>query len=162
MDVNCTGNHNCYLPSGTAGVLSTSNNSFSPAYGTTTGWDFATGIGSVNAANLVNNWPSSTSAPNFTLSAAPGSLTITQGSSGQVTITVAPQNGFAGSVTLSASGLPSGVSTAFSLNPTTGTSTLTLTASAAAAPGTVTVTVTGVSGESVLRSNGKRDLPAGA
>src|SRR5207302_1464750 len=24
---------------------------------TTTGWDFATGIGSVNAANLVNNWP---------------------------------------------------------------------------------------------------------
>ncbi|PYU05728.1 MAG: hypothetical protein DMG33_10135, partial [Acidobacteria bacterium] len=146
MDVDCAGTNNCYLPSGREGVLSTSNNSFSPAYGTTTGWDFATGIGSVNAANLVNNWPSSTSAPNFTLSAAPGSLTITQGSSGPVTITVSPQNGFTGSVNLSASALPSGVSAAFSPNPTANTSTLTLTASAAAAPGTVTVTVTGVSG----------------
>jgi len=30
MDVNCTGNHNCYLPSGSVGVLSTSNNSIRP------------------------------------------------------------------------------------------------------------------------------------
>ena len=59
MDVNCTGTANCYLPSGTEGVLSTTNNSYSPAYGTTTGWDFATGIGSVNAANLANSWPAS-------------------------------------------------------------------------------------------------------
>ena len=57
MDVNCTGTHNCYLPSGTNGVLSTSDSSYLKAYGTTTGWDFATGIGTVNAANLVNNWP---------------------------------------------------------------------------------------------------------
>ncbi len=56
MDVNCTGMHNCYLPSGTNGVLSTSNTSYSPAYSTQTGWDFATGIGTVNAANLVKNW----------------------------------------------------------------------------------------------------------
>src|SRR5437660_784737 len=57
IDVNCAGSNNCYLPSGTRGVLSTVDNSYSPAYGTTTGWDFSTGIGSVNAANLVNNWP---------------------------------------------------------------------------------------------------------
>jgi subtilase family serine protease len=57
MDVNCTGTHNCYLPSGRNGVLSTSDTSYLKAYGTTTGWDFATGIGTVNAANLVNNWP---------------------------------------------------------------------------------------------------------
>ncbi len=63
MDVNCTGTYNCYLPSGTEGVLSTTDNSYSPAYGTTTGWDFATGIGSVNAANLANNWPNSGIAP---------------------------------------------------------------------------------------------------
>ncbi len=56
MDVNCTGSHNCYRPSGTNGVLSTSSTSYSKAYGTGTGWDFATGIGTVNAANLVNNW----------------------------------------------------------------------------------------------------------
>ena len=56
MDVNCTGTHNCYRPSGTNGVLSTSSTSYLKAYGTGTGWDFATGIGTVNAANLVNNW----------------------------------------------------------------------------------------------------------
>jgi hypothetical protein len=56
MDVNCTGSHNCYRPSGTYGVLSTSTTSYEPAYGTGTGWDFATGIGSVNAYNLVENW----------------------------------------------------------------------------------------------------------
>jgi subtilase family serine protease len=56
MDVDCTGSYNCYKPSGTYGVLSTSTSSYKPAYGTTTGWDFATGIGTVNAANLVNNW----------------------------------------------------------------------------------------------------------
>jgi subtilase family serine protease len=51
MGVNCTGSHNCYLPSGTNGVLSTSNSAYLPAYGTATGWDFATGIGTINAAN---------------------------------------------------------------------------------------------------------------
>ena len=56
MDVNCTGSYNCFVPSGTNGVLSTSNSAFDPAYGTQTGWDFATGIGTVNAYNLVNNW----------------------------------------------------------------------------------------------------------
>ncbi len=56
MDVNCTGTHNCYRPSGTNGVLSTSTTAYSKAYGTGTGWDFATGIGTVNAANLVDNW----------------------------------------------------------------------------------------------------------
>ncbi len=56
MDVNCTGTNSCYKPSGTNGVLSTSDSSYVKAYGTSTGWDFATGIGSINAANLVNNW----------------------------------------------------------------------------------------------------------
>jgi uncharacterized repeat protein (TIGR01451 family) len=59
MDINCTGAHNCYDPSGTYGVLSTSSSAYVPAYGTTTGWDFATGLGSVNAANLVAYWNSS-------------------------------------------------------------------------------------------------------
>jgi subtilase family serine protease len=45
--------YNCYLPSGLVGVLSTSNSSYLPAYTTTTGWDFGSGIGSVNAYNLV-------------------------------------------------------------------------------------------------------------
>ncbi len=56
MDVNCTGSVNCYDPSGANGVLSTSDTSYQPAYTTNTGWDFATGIGTVDAANLVNSW----------------------------------------------------------------------------------------------------------
>jgi subtilase family serine protease len=46
----------CYEPSGTYGVESTSGTSYSPAYATTTGWDFATGIGTVNAYNLAVAW----------------------------------------------------------------------------------------------------------
>lgn len=143
MDVNCTGTHNCYLPSGTYGVLSTSDSSYSKAYGTTTGWDFATGIGTLNAANLVANWPGSTQTPSFTLSAAPNSVSVTQGNKTTSTITITPENGFSGSVTLSAAGLPSGVTAAFSPNPATGSSVVTFTASATAATGTVTVTVSG-------------------
>jgi subtilase family serine protease len=48
---------NCYRPSGTYGILSTSNTVSEPAYLTNVGWDFAAGIGSVNAYNLVMNWP---------------------------------------------------------------------------------------------------------
>ena len=58
MDIPCRGLNNCYQPSGDFyGVLSTSNSTLLPAYGTTTGWDFATGIGTVNVQNLVTNWP---------------------------------------------------------------------------------------------------------
>lgn len=55
MDVNCTTTNNCYRPSGTNGVLSTSDAAYDPAYKTSVGWDFATGIGTVNAYNLVYN-----------------------------------------------------------------------------------------------------------
>jgi hypothetical protein len=48
--------YNCYRPSGTYGVQSTSNSSFAPAYKTTIGWDFSTGIGTVNVLNLVMGW----------------------------------------------------------------------------------------------------------
>jgi hypothetical protein len=84
--------------------------------------------------------------PDFSLSANPNALTIAQGSNGNSTITVNDLNGFNGSVTLSASGLPSGVTAGFVPNPTMTTSTLTLTASPTAALGTVTVTIAGVSG----------------
>jgi hypothetical protein len=57
--------YNCYLPSGTVGVLSTSNASYQPAYGTQTGWDFATGIGTINVANLVTNWSVKTNTHDF-------------------------------------------------------------------------------------------------
>jgi subtilase family serine protease len=56
MDVPCTGTLNCFLGGGAIGVLSTSNTVYQPAYTATTGWDFATGIGTTNVTNLVTNW----------------------------------------------------------------------------------------------------------
>jgi subtilase family serine protease len=38
------------------GILSTSTKALKPAYPATKGWDFATGLGSVNAAKLVDAW----------------------------------------------------------------------------------------------------------
>ncbi|MGA3373934.1 MAG: hypothetical protein ABSC48_19500 [Terracidiphilus sp.] len=79
----------------------------------------------------------------FTLGASPSTLPVTQGSGGTSTITVTDVGGFTGDVTLSATGLPAGVTAAFATNPATSTSVLTLTASGTAATGTATVTITG-------------------
>jgi subtilase family serine protease len=113
--------------------------------GCAVGYDLSTGWGSPNGNNLINAL-AGPAGPNFSLSASPNSVTITQGNNGTTTITITPSDGFKGKVTLSASGLPSGVTAGFSPNPATTSSTLTLTASATAATGTVTVTVKGVSG----------------
>jgi trimeric autotransporter adhesin len=86
------------------------------------------------------------SGPSYTLSAAPSNLTLVQGSQGQTTITITPANGFSGSVSFSALGLPTGVTAAFNPNPATSTSTLTLTASGTATTGTATALLTGTSG----------------
>jgi hypothetical protein len=86
------------------------------------------------------------STPGYTLSAAPSTLSVAQGSDNTSTITVNPTGGFADSVALVASGLPSGVTASFNPTSTTGASTLTLTASSAATAGPATVTITGTSG----------------
>jgi kumamolisin len=115
-------------------------------YSAATGYDLCTGWGSPNTTGLINLLAPSSSSPSFTLSDSPSSLTITQGSSGTSTITVTDVDGFTGSVTLAASGLPSGVTATFGTNPTTGSSVLTLTASSTATTGAATVTITGTSG----------------
>ncbi len=98
-----------------------------------------------NSANNCVNFPV-VSGPNFSLSASPSSLTVAQGSSGSSTVTVTPSGGFTGSVTLSTSALPSGVTASFGTNPTTGSSVVTFTASSTATTGTSSVTITGTSG----------------
>jgi subtilase family serine protease len=56
--VPCFGPVNCYDPSPSGyGILSVSDLYLQQAYPTKTGWDFATGLGTVNVTNLVNNWP---------------------------------------------------------------------------------------------------------
>jgi len=63
-----------------------------------------------------------------------------------VTITVTPVNGFNGSVSLAATGVPAGAVAAFVTNPATSTSTMTFTEEGAPTSGTFPVTVTGTSG----------------
>jgi len=84
--------------------------------------------------------------PSFTLGAGPGSVHIVQGAVATSSVAVTGANGFTGNVTLSISGLPSGVTAAWNPNPTSTASVLTLTASSTAAVGKSTAVITGTSG----------------
>jgi hypothetical protein len=81
----------------------------------------------------------------FSIAASPASVNVIQGSSGTSTISTAVTGGAAQSVSLSASGLPAGVTASFSPASVTAgaASTLTLTAASTATVGSATVTVTG-------------------
>jgi glucuronoarabinoxylan endo-1,4-beta-xylanase len=102
--------------------------------------------GSLTASTTISLTVSTVSTPSFTLSRSATTLAVTQGSSATDTVTVAGSGGFSGSVTLAASGLPSGVTATFGTNPTTGSSVVTFAASSTATAGTSTVTITGTSG----------------
>jgi hypothetical protein len=88
--------------------------------------------------------------PDFAISATPSTQTVLPGGSTSYTVTVSALNGFAGSVGLSQSGLPSGAGASFA--PATvngsGQSTLTVTTTSATPTGTFTITITGTSGTS--------------
>lgn len=85
--------------------------------------------------------------PGFNLSPETSTLTVLAGGASESRlIGVMGINGFSGSVALTATGLPAGVTAIFSPAITGTTSTLTFAASSAAVAGTYTVTVTGTSG----------------
>lgn len=86
--------------------------------------------------------------PGFTLGASPNAVTVIAGSTVSTSISVTAVGGFSGSVTLSSSGLPAGVTAAFApaVIAPGATSRLTLTASSSAAAATGSVTVRGASG----------------
>jgi hypothetical protein len=88
------------------------------------------------------------SAPDFTLSVTPGSQTVNPGGHTSYAVAVAALSGFTGSVTLSASGLPSGATASFSPLSVSGSgpSTLTVTTATSTATGSPTLTITGTSG----------------
>lgn len=87
---------------------------------------------------------------NFTISASPTSLTVAQGHQGTSTITTAISGGFNNSISLSASGLPSGTTASFSPNPIpapgSGNSTMTISVGGSTPAGTYPITVTGNGG----------------
>jgi subtilase family serine protease len=101
-------------------------------FSASTGFDEATGLGSLNVGNLVNNFASG-----FTVSSASPTVTVSApGNSGTMSATVTAKNGFSGNVTFSCSGLPTGATCSF--NP----STATLSSTTTTATTTVTVNTT--------------------
>jgi subtilase family serine protease len=86
----------------------------------------------------------------FTLGVSPASLTVAQGASNTSTMTVTPQQGFVGAVTLSAPVLPNGLTASFTPNPTSGNSTLSLTAGANTPAGNYTAIINGTSGSQTV------------
>jgi uncharacterized membrane protein len=108
-----------------------------------------THAGSAATATTISDvWRTAT--PDFTVSASPASLSVTQGSSGTTTISTTVSGGFNSAVSLSVSGLPTGVSASSSpasiAAPGAGNSTLTFTASSTATTGTTNVTLTASGG----------------
>ncbi len=101
-------------------------------------YNLATGLGSADAQLLVSDLAAPVAAPpTLSLTAAAASVVVARGASARVSLSVATGGSFTGSVTLSVSGLPSGVSAAWSANPVTpqagaGAATLTFTASSSA------------------------------
>ena len=86
----------------------------------------------------------------FSMSASPTTVTVARSSSTQATVTTVAVGNFDSAVSLSASGLPSGVSAAFSPGsiaaPGSGTSTMTISANSLASLGLHVVTVIGKGG----------------
>jgi hypothetical protein len=85
---------------------------------------------------------------NFTVSATPSNTAVTPGNSASYTVSTTAQNGFAGNINLSVSGLPTGTTAVFSPASVSGTgsSTLTVTTTTSTATGSSTLTITGTSG----------------
>jgi hypothetical protein len=84
----------------------------------------------VSAVYTINLLP-----PTFSLGVSPSTLTFNSGSSGTLTVTVTPQNGFNSAVTFACSGLPTGATCSFSpesLTPAGATMSTTLTIAASA------------------------------
>ena len=111
------------------------------------GYDLVTGWGTPAGQPLINGLTGVSNPPGFGLSASTFALSVKPGASATSTITVSPQNGFSGAVTLAAAGLPAGVTASFSPAAALTTSTLTLTAASSAPAGPSTVTITGTSGK---------------
>jgi Pro-kumamolisin, activation domain/Bacterial Ig-like domain (group 3) len=87
------GSANCSsLVSGVNGVLVEPGNSSAPAFPATSGYDLATGLGSVNVLNLVNNWSTVNLAPTNTSLVLNNNtaVNITHGSSVPVQVNLTP------------------------------------------------------------------------
>jgi pseudomonalisin len=121
-------------------------------FNATAGYDQATGLGSIDASVLVNHWSDATVVPTFHATPSASAVSVTAGSNNSLTFTVTVSGGFDAAVAFSVTGLPTGVSAAFTpatlSAPGTGKSVLKLMATSSAKPGTYSATVSASSGSS--------------
>ena len=119
-------------------------------FNATAGYDQATGLGSIDGSVLVDHWAGATTPPSFHAAVSANSLSVTGGSSNSVTLNVTVSGGFNAAVAFSITGLPSGVSGAFTPSklsaPGSGSSILKLAATTTAKAGTYSATVSATSG----------------
>lgn len=89
-----------------------------------------------------------TATPDFSVSATPSSQTVPPGNGTTYTVSVTPSNGFAGNVTFSVNGLPSGATASFSPSSVSGSgsSTMVVSTSNSTPTGTYQLTITAASG----------------
>jgi uncharacterized membrane protein len=119
-------------------------------YAAGAGYDLASGLGSVDAFQLVNHWQDVSLNGTFTLAAAPTALSVQSGQNITASLTVAISDGFNWPVAFTVSGASSGVTPTFSKAsfsaPGSGTTSLQFAAGSSAAAGSYTVTVTATGG----------------
>jgi subtilase family serine protease len=114
------------------------------------GYDQATGLGSIDASMLVEHWNDATVARSFHASASSSTVSLATGSSASVNLNVAVSGGFNSAVTFAVTGLPSGITVTFTplrlAAPGSGSSSLRFAAAMNARAGNYPVTVTASSG----------------
>lgn len=104
------------------------------------------GTGTGVTAQTANVQLTITASPSFALTLTPTALSVQQGQAGTATANIARSGGFAGSVALTSTGAPAGVTVAFNPASATGaTSAITVTVGATVAPGVYPITVQGAS-----------------
>ena len=114
------------------------------------GFDLGSGLGSVDALQLVYHWNDVSLNGTLTLTTGSATASVQAGQNTTVSTLVSVGNGFNWPVALSVSGVPSGVTASFSqpniAAPGSGTSSLLFAANSSAVGGTYTVTVTATGG----------------
>lgn len=123
-----------------------------------TGYDRATGLGSVDGAFLVNHWTDAAAVkpPTLTATNSSASLTVAAGGTASLSTTITAGGSLSSAVALAVSGAPSGVTVTLSstsiASPGSGSVTATINVAKTAAAGTYTITISASGGGLVSKA----------